>query len=478
MSAIAELISRADSARDRAQWAVAIALYRQVLHSFPQSASVLHNLALCFVGDGQFKRAIALAQRVLQIDPSIWQSHILLAKSQKALGLIDAADQSYVEVLKQHQDNPAALSGRADLALNLYGDPLTAFHLVKPLMDLPEYAMDARLVRLMASLYDRNADLDALALSQQVFQFADEFLQLPNQTNLKKAPARPKAAGANRRPRVGLLSNLFCVSPVYFLTIAGWKHVAKGCEIVILNRGHKQDWATQVFRDVASEWHDLQHMPALALAQTIADLEIDVLYDLGGWMDPIGLQALSLRPSPQQLKWVGGQSVTTGLHCFQGWIGDEWQSPQQFQHLYTEPLIQVRGGYAHYTPPDYLPKPSKHKSNTPCIFSNPAKVSRAFLNYLKTLPGKKVFIHRQYRFERTQHRIREALDNQAEFICPETHQEALMALNAHSQMIDTFPYSGGLTAREAMAMGTALKVVQVGELFCERHSAAYYKRAS
>ena len=107
MSAIAELISRADSARDRAKWPVAIALYRQVLNSFPQSASILHNLALCFVGEGQFKQAIALAQRVLQIDPSIWQSHILLAKSQKALGSIDAADQSYVEVLKQHQENPA-----------------------------------------------------------------------------------------------------------------------------------------------------------------------------------------------------------------------------------------------------------------------------------------------------------------------------------------------------------------------------------
>lgn len=478
MSAIAELISRADSARDRAQWPAAIALYRQVLDSFPESASILHNLALCYVGEGQFKQAITLSQRVVQIDPSIWQSLILLAKGQKALGLIDAADQSYLQVLAQHQDNPAALSGRADLALNLYGDPLMAFRLVEPLMDRPEYAMDARLVRLMASLYDRDAELDAMVLSQQVFQFADEFLQLPSTTSLKKGSARPISTEPNRRPRVGLLSNLFCVSPVYFLTIAGWKHVAQGCEIVILNRGHKQDWATQAFRDVASEWHDLQHMPALALAQTITDLEIDVLYDLGGWMDPIGLQALSLCPAPQQFKWVGGQSMTTGLHCFQGWIGDEWQSPQQFQHLYTEPLIQVQGGYANYTPPAYLPKPSKRKSSTPCIFSNPAKVSRAFLSYLKTVPGMKVFIHKQYRFERTQNRIREALDNQVEFITPDSHQEALMALNEYSQMIDTFPYSGGLTAREAIAMGTELKVVKVGELFCERHSAAYFKRTS
>jgi len=474
LSTIAELISRADSARDRAQWPAAISLYRQVLGSYPQSASLLHNLALCYVGEGRFREAAELAKRVIQIDPSLWQSLILLAKSQKALGMIDDADQSYIRVLAQHPNNAAALSGRADLALNLYGDPLAAFALVEPLMNHPDHAMDARLVRLMASLYDRDTKINAFELSQQVFQFADDFLQLPNMSALRRSAVTSSSSQSAKRPRVALLSNLFCVSPVYFLTIAGWRHVAQGCDIVILNRGHKQDWATQVFRELAKEWHDVQHMPALTLAQTIADLQIDVLYDLGGWMDPIGLQALSLCPAPQQFKWVGGQSMTTGLHCFQGWIGDEWQSPQRFEHLYTEPLIQVPGGYATYTPPDYLPKPAKHKSSTPCIFSNPAKVSRAFLKYLKTTPGKKVFIHRQYRFERTQNRIREALGNQVEFICPETHQEALMELNAHSQMIDTFPYSGGLTAREAMAMGTSLKVVQVGKLFCERHSAAYF----
>ena len=36
-------------------------------------------------------------------------------------------------------------------------------------------------------------------------------------------------------------------------------------------------------------------------------------------------------------------------------------------------------------------------------------------------------------------------------------------------MVDTFPYSSGLTAREAQAMGLRVKVF-TGELFCERHS--------
>jgi predicted O-linked N-acetylglucosamine transferase (SPINDLY family) len=188
-------------------------------------------------------------------------------------------------------------------------------------------------------------------------------------------------------------------------------------------------------------------------------------------MDPIGLQALSLRPAPHQFKWVGGQSVTTGLNCFAGWIGDENQSPKVLQSWYSEPLINATEGYASYTPPPYMPKPARLKSKSLCIFSNPAKISREFLMALRQMKGEKVFIHRQYRFPRVQHRILEALEQKATFISPASHQEALQAVNQHQTMIDTFPYSSGLTAREALALGTKIKVLRVGELFCERHTA-------
>jgi len=70
-----------------------------------------------------------------------------------------------------------------------------------------------------------------------------------------------------------------------------------------------------------------------------------------------------------------------------------------------------------------------------------------------------------------QERIRAVLGNDAQFVIPASHQEALQAVNSHATMIDTFPYSSGLTAREAIAMGTKVKVLHVGELFCERHTA-------
>ena len=39
-------------------------------------------------------------------------------------------------------------------------------------------------------------------------------------------------------------------------------------------------------------------------------------------------------------------------------------------------------------------------------------------------------------------------------------------------MLDTFPYSSGLTAQEARAMGVQVQT-RVGTLFCERHGAQW-----
>jgi predicted O-linked N-acetylglucosamine transferase (SPINDLY family) len=100
---------------------------------------------------------------------------------------------------------------------------------------------------------------------------------------LQLAPLAPRRS-TKTRPRVGLISPLFCNSPVYFLTIFGWQHVAKGSDIVVFNRGYKSDWASAAFRALSTQWHDVQTLSAEALARSIHAQDVDVLYDLGaGW---------------------------------------------------------------------------------------------------------------------------------------------------------------------------------------------------
>jgi len=474
-----EALNIANAARDNAQWDQALSIYQKIEASFPESPQIKHNIGLCLFGSGKYDEALQRCAHAVNLKPDLWQSEIIIAKAHQALNQMEAAQRTYQRTLTNPAGDAQARLGLADLEMNQFGNPLEAVSLVRPLMDDSSYQMDAQLTTLMASLYDRD-DFDqqgnAQKLSNQIQLFSKEHLFLPDLHLEPLENHQKKYRSKNFRPRVGLISPLFCVSPIYFLTIAGWQHVAKGCDIVIFNRGHQSDWATEIFKKISKEWLNVQHMNATQLAKTIHSQNIDVLYDLGGWMDAVGLMALSKKPARQMFKWVGGQSVTTGLDSFDGWISDTHQSSQKLQHLYSEPLVQISGSYCQYTPPEYLPEPLLNKTSTPCIFANPAKVSRAFLLDLKKIKGKKVFIHKQYRYAQAQNRIMNELGSDAEFIIPTTHLEALEAVNQHQTMIDTYPYSSGLTAREALAMNTDVKVLRVGELFCERHTAYLQKK--
>lgn len=461
-------LDRAEGALNAGRWAEARDLLLPAAHWLPRVPQVQHYLGSAHLALGQAQLALESAQRALALAPAQWQSQLLQGRAYKALGKMEAADASFDAVLALQPGQGEALVAKADLAMNTFGLPLQAIALVAPLLQRPQHAVDAELTTLMASLYDR--DMSATELTQRVMRFSEQHMRLPQ---LQLPPLAPRRS-AEVRPRVGIISPLFCNSPVYFLTISGWKHVAKGSDIVVFNRGFKTDWATAAFRTLSSQWLDVQAVSAEALARRIHDQDLDVLYDLGGWMDPIALKALSAKPARAMYKWVGGQSMTTGLDSFDGWIGDPWQSPLHLQHLYSEPLVNIPEGYATYTPPSYLPSltPPARRSRTPVVFSNPAKLSRAFMSLLRQTVGPICFVHQQFQYARTRAKVESALDGskaRAEFICPTSHRQALEILGGFQTMVDTFPYSSGLTAREAQAMGLQVKVF-TGELFCERHS--------
>jgi len=461
-------LNRAERALNAGRWTEARELLLPAAQWLPRVPQIQHHLGTAHLALGQAQLALECAQRALALAPAQWQSQLLQGRAHKALGKMEAADASFDAALTLQPGQGEALVAKADLAMNIFGLPMQAIDLVQPLLKQPQYAVDAELTTLMASLYDR--DISATALTQRVIGFSQQHMRLPQ---LQLPPLAPRRS-AKTRPRVGLISPLFCNSPVYFLTIAGWQHVAKGSDIVIFNRGYKSDWASAAFRALSIQWHDVQTLSAEALARSIHAQDLDVLYDLGGWMDPVALKALSAKPARAMYKWVGGQSMTTGLDSFDGWIGDPWQSPLHLQHLYSEPLVNIPEGYATYTPPSYLPAltPWARRSRTPVVFSNPAKLSRAFMAYLRQMVGPICFVHQQFQYARTRAKVYAALDGsraRAEFVFPTSHRQALEILGGFQNMVDTFPYSSGLTAREAQAMGLRVKVF-TGELFCERHS--------
>jgi len=482
---IEDALKIAHAARDASRWQDAINLYRRIEQVLPQSAEIKHNLALCLLGEGALSEALLASTLALQLKPSLWQSRVIMAKTYQEGGQMSQAHTAFEQVLAIDANNAQARLGLAHLALNIFGNPLAAREWVKPLERDPQFGMDAQLTILMSSLYERpnwnapataNSLSNAQRLSNVAMEFSRGYLRLPNLNLAALSDHSTLYAKKGFRPRVALLSPFFNVSPVAFLCMAGIKHLAKGCDLVFFSRSHQRDWASDQFEGLAAKWVNAQNWTAPQLASAIHAEDIDVLYDLGGWSDPVGLKAISAQPARKIFKWIGGQSMTTGLTNLAGWIGDQYQSPVDLQSLYSEPLINIAGGYCTYTPPPYLPKPARKKSKEPCIFANPAKVSNAFLEAIKKIKGPKVFIHRQYQYTATQERVQRALGKDAVFVIPTSHAEALAEVNRHAVMLDTFPYSSGLTAYEAQAMGTEVKSLATGSLFCERHTVGRAKK--
>jgi predicted O-linked N-acetylglucosamine transferase (SPINDLY family) len=461
---LASLIASARAQRDAGAWAAAARLYAAANDIDSSLYDVKHNLALCHLGKGSFDETLQFTAQALALKPDLWQSHLLRAKVHRARGDVERADDALTHVLKYDPSNGTALLAMADLDMNEYGDAVGARERVAPLLRVEQHRADAELTTLMSKLYDR--DETDQELSDALMDFARRELVMPGFSYSPEALAGvPNRTG---RKRVGLLSPLFCVSPVYFFTIAAFRAMAQKCDLVILNRGTREDWATQAFRDIAHEWHNVQNLASPELANAIKRQNIDVLFDLGGWMDPAGLKALSVKPARKMYKWVGGQSATTGLTTFDGFITDDAQSPLGSESLHSEPLIRIPGGYVTYTPPPYMPEPSKAPRQGVAVVGNPAKISRAFLSDLKAKAQAPVFIDRRYVNKRARERIENALQSPCRFIIPKNHLKYLHEINYYDKVIDTFPYSGGLTAVELLILNINLDMKE-GKLFSSRH---------
>ena len=465
---LASLIASARAQRDAGAWAAAARLYSAANDIDSGLYDVKHNLALCHLGKGSFDETLQFTAQALALKPDLWQSHLLRAKVHRARGQVERADDALTHVLKYDPSNGAALLAMADLDMNEYGDAVGARERVAPLLRVEQHRADAELTTLMSKLYDR--DETDQELSDALMDFARRELVMPGFVYSPEAMAG--VTNRTGRKRVGLLSPLFCVSPVYFFTIAAFRAMAQKCDLVILNRGTREDWATQAFRDIAHEWHNVQNLASPALANAIKRQNIDVLFDLGGWMDPAGLKALSVKPARKMYKWVGGQSATTGLTTFDGFITDDAQSPPGSERLHSEPLIRIPGGYVTYTPPPYMPKPSTAPRQGVAVVGNPAKISCAMLEALPKHGTNFNFIDRRYKYAKSRNRIQGNFKYQQRFITPINHQDYLNTILRYDNFLDTFPYNCGLTCVEILILG--LRITEfTGSIFSSRHSVSH-----
>lgn len=296
-----------------------------------------------------------------------------------------------------------------------------------------------------------------------------------------------------KRLRLGLLSGSFRTHPVGQMILPALTSVDKNeVEFFFYTTNHIVDNLTLEIKKVADSWVSVTGLSDDQLNQKIRNDHIDILIDMNGGGEGSRFMALTKEPAPLIVKWVGILINTTGLKCFDYLLSDSIETPRNVDHLYAEKLIRMPDDYVCYHLPKYIPEVTslpalKNRFVTFGCLNNPAKLSRELIKEWSALmhevPNSKLLL-RGIQFEGEAF-CRRIITRFAEFGIsekrlllegPAQHKEFLGTYQRIDIALDTWPYSGGLTTCEALAMGVPV-VTCMGPTFAGRHSATHLANA-
>lgn len=332
-----------------------------------------------------------------------------------------------------------------------------------------------------------NPDYAAEELTEIAKKWQDEYLK---DIAVKKSVTLTRKS---KRIRIGFLSGGFRRHPVGQMILPALQNINKNeVELFFYTTNQIVDYLTLEIKEIADSWNSVSELNDEQLNQKIRHDSIDILIDMNGGGEGSKFTALAKKPAPLILKWVGILINTTGLKCFDYLLSDSVETPNNVDHLYTEKLIRMPDDYICYHLPTYIPKVSslpalKNQFITFGCLNNPAKLSGALIQewakLLHDVPNSKLLL-RGIQFEgddfckRTLSRFTECgiAANRLLLEGPDKHEEFLKTYQRIDIALDTWPYSGGLTTCEALAMGVPV-VTCVGPTFAGRHSATHLANA-
>ncbi|SNY55537.1 O-linked N-acetylglucosamine transferase, SPINDLY family protein [Pantoea sp. GL120224-02] len=309
--------------------------------------------------------------------------------------------------------------------------------------------------------------------------------------NHRRRQAKNKSQ--NKTLRIGMISDGFRSHPVGNMITIGLSHLPEAhIDIYAYSTNFNEDHVTNSIQRICKKWQVIDGLTDATVEKIIEEDEIDILFDLCGYNANSRMQLFQKGVAPIQIKWVGGLISSTGIENMDYLLSDHVETPEGSDGLYTEKLIRLPGDYICYDPPYYLPALSeppviKNGFITFGCFNNASKINEPLLelwaNLLNQVPNSRLFL-KSFNFKNVTLRERtfsilESYGVERERVILEgssPHRELLSSYNDVDIALDPWPYSGGLTTCEAMAMGVPV-VTLPGPTFAGRHSASHLVHA-
>ena len=272
----------------------------------------------------------------------------------------------------------------------------------------------------------------------------------------------------NRRLRIGYLSADWRNHPVGRFMLPILKHHDKNnFEIWCIDSTANHDWISSQLQQQAEHWINIKHLNGLQAARRIADEQLDVLIELGGFTGHSRLDCLAHRPCSTQLSYLG-YPAPTHLKCIDGWIGDK----ELFSTLHSleckdHDLLFIDGGYMAFDPGAGIPELNRigtQKFRFGC-FNHARKLTDAsialFCRILQKCPQstlllKSITFHEEDEKQRIRKRFEKHRIQTDRLIILDWIKGGLNHLACYNLIdaaLDPFPYGGATTTAEALWMG-------------------------
>lgn len=315
------------------------------------------------------------------------------------------------------------------------------------------------------------------------------------ETATKTMPIMPKIQHRNGdRLRIGyLVSNGNMPHPTNFFTHATIKHHDRQrFETYIFDstiRSYQNLRQTchwwyyaQEIKESAEHYYEVSKLNDIALTELLYKLGIDIIVDAAVHMCSGRPLVLAMFEGFKII--AGACPSTSGLQKNIYLLGDQFHTPPEYNHLYSEKIIRMARGMACFTLPN-IPERTRAPAErsdwvTFSMFNNQLKTCRQYLrlvdNILTVFPDSRLLIGNGTECELGQlKRIFSEYGERVEYIprCP--HDEFVKQWDRVDVNLDPVWYSGSTTTLEAMLYGVPTITLSGGERACQRHSESFMR---
>lgn len=445
----------------------ALPIYQAALELNPRDAELYTELGDTLQTLGQLDLALEAYGKALEMDPGLARAWYAAGCAENARREYVSACECFKKALEQNPDWPPALHNLGEAQYRL-GQTDRAIDLFRQAARAP--GSELSLLAIASVIPGSPA-----ATNQSILEARRAFARtLPPRRALRQ---RAK----NNRLRVGYLSAFFAdrnwMKPVWGLIR---NHDHEQFDLHLFSDGARSaiqfgDPGGEIFHDISG----LSNEDAVALMERTG---IDLLIDLNGYSAVRRLGLIALHPAPVVAAWFN-MFASSGIDGYDYLIGDDTVIPPGEERFYSEKILRVEGSYLTFE----LNYPVPEVSAAPCrsngfvtfgclapLYKINDGVIAVWNRILEQSPGSKLLLRNaQLGSAKNRSYLREKFRDPGRVLLegPAEHLEYLKTYNRIDLALDTFPYSGGTTASEAIWQGVPVLTFE-GDRWASRTSAS------